>query len=140
MALECWVIIIILGIAAYMFKRSRRREWVGCVFPLMLVPFVNILYSPIGRRLMVTRPHQAPIIRTLVYIAALAAASIWIVLWARKHLPYRKSRYIYCLLAIGFTLILIIVFLKNLVIMPSIRFVFMNAFSLIYSHIHGIIN
>gem|GEM_PF-2313831 len=50
--IECWAIIIMLGIAAYMFIRSHKKVWAGSVLPLLIVPAVNIIYSPISRKVM----------------------------------------------------------------------------------------
>jgi hypothetical protein len=115
--IECWIIIIILGIAAYMFIRSHKKIWAGSVFPLMLVPFINILYSPINRKIMEHSRADAYCSRIIIYMIALAVVSVWVVAWGRK-LPVGKSRYAYIIVGISFTLILILLFLRNLVFRP----------------------
>jgi hypothetical protein len=117
MVLECWVIIIILGIAAYMFIRSHRKVWAGSVFPLMLVPFLNILYSPLNRKLLLTSQVAAYSARIVLYIVAFAGVCVWVVLWARK-LPSGRSKYAYVIVAITFTFFLILLFLRDLVLRP----------------------
>ncbi len=117
MVLECWVIIIILGIAAYMFIRSHRKVWVGSVFPLMLVPFLNILYAPVDRKLIKISDVTAYSTRIGIYIMAFIGVSIWVTLWARK-LPSGKSRYAYIIVALLFTFLLILLLFRDLVLRP----------------------
>jgi hypothetical protein len=115
--LECWVIIIILGIAAYMFIRSHKKVWAGSVLPLMLVPFINIVFSPISRKIMRYSNVDAYCARIIIYIIAFAVVSVWVFLWGRK-LPLGKSRYAYICVSILFTFILILIFLRDLVFRP----------------------
>ncbi|HEX3027362.1 MAG TPA: hypothetical protein VHR42_09095 [Clostridia bacterium] len=113
MVLECWVIILILGIAAYMFVRGGRKIWASGVLPLMLVPFADIIYSPIGRRLARHSVAYSNGIRLSIYGVLFIIVSIWVILWA-KRLPSGKSKYTYIIISIGFTLTLILLFIKNL--------------------------
>ena len=115
--LECWIIIIILGIAAYMFIRSKKKVWAGSVLPLMLVPFINIVYSPINRKIMEHSTDYAYSTRIVIYIIAFAVVSVWVFFWGRK-LPAGKSKYAYICVSIIFTFILILLFLQNLVFKP----------------------
>lgn len=115
--LECWVIIIILGIAAYMFIRSHKKVWAGSVVPLMLVPFVNIIYSPISRKIMKYNHADAYSVRIIIYLIAFAAVCVWSVAWGRK-LPAGKSKYAYVIVSIAFTFMLILIFMRNLVFEP----------------------
>lgn len=115
--IECWVIIIILGIAAYMFVRSHKKVWAGGVLPLMLVPIVNIIYSPINRKILEVSKEAAVSTRIIIYIVVFAVVSVWTVLWGTK-LPAGKTKYIYMAVGIGFTLILLLIFLRNLVFRP----------------------
>jgi hypothetical protein len=115
--LECWVIIIILSIAAYMFIRSHRKLWAGSVLPLMIVPFVTIIYNPINRRIMRFSAANAHYVRIIVYIVAFAAVCVWVVMWGQK-LPSGKSKIAYMILGIGFTLALILIFIRNLLVRP----------------------
>ena len=106
MAIECIVIIIILAIAGYMFVRSKRKAWFPGVFPLMVVPFVNLVFYP-RRMELLPNGHM---IRIAVYAVSFLAASLWILLWARK-LPYGRSKLGYILCCIGFTFVLALVLL-----------------------------
>ena len=115
--LECWVIIIILAIAAYMFIRSHKNLWAGSVLPLMLVPFVNIIYAPINRKIMKYSVTNAYCTRIVLYIIIFAVACVWSVAWGRK-LPAGKSKYVYVCVSILFTFLLILIFLRNLVFRP----------------------
>ena len=115
--LECWVIIIILGIAAYMFIRSHKKVWAGSVLPLMLVPFINIVYSPINRKIMQHSANYAYCTRIVIYIVAFAVVCVWVFLWGHK-LPAGKSKYAFIGVSIAFTFILILLFLQNLVFKP----------------------
>ena len=117
---ESWVIIIILAIAAYMFVRSHKKIWAGSVLPLMLVPAVNIIYSPIGRKIMTVNKYDSFSIRTVIYLLAFAAVCVWTVAWGHK-LPVGKSKYAYISVSIAFTFILILIFLRNLVFIPFIN-------------------
>lgn len=115
--LECWIIIIILCIAAYMFIRRHKKVWAGSVLPLMLVPFVNIVYSPINRKIARHNVAYAYSARIILYILAFAAMSVWTVTWAQK-LPSGKSKIAYVIVSISFTFLLILIFLRNLVLRP----------------------
>lgn len=115
---ECWVIIIILGIAAYMFRRSHKRVWAASVFPLMLVPIVNIIFSPINRRIAARSTADAFSARIVIYIIVFAVVCVWVVLWGSRRLPAGSSRYAYIAVSIAFTLILLLIFLRNLVFRP----------------------
>lgn len=115
--LECWVIIFILGVAAYMFIRSHKKVWAGSVLPLMLVPFISIIYSPINRRIMKYSAADSYCARIIIYIIAFAAVCVWTVTWGRK-LPAGKSKLAYVLMSIAFTFCLILIFLRNLVFKP----------------------
>lgn len=117
MVLECWVIIIILGIAAYMFIRSHKRVWAGSVFPLMLVPLLNILYAPLDRRLLLISKVTAYSTRIGMYIVAFAGVCVWVTLWARK-LPSGRSKYAYIVVSITFTFLLILLLFRDLVLRP----------------------
>lgn len=109
MVLECWAIIIILSIVAYMFVRSGRKPWAPVVIPLMLLPFVNIVYSPIGRHIAFHNVQTAHSIRIALYAVSIAAASLWIVILGRR-LPSGRSRYAYILSGILFTILLAVIF------------------------------
>lgn len=115
MVVECWVIVIILGIASYMFVRSGKKAWATGTLPLMLVPFVSIIYSPIGRSLMEHGATFENPLRIALYIAAFVAASIWVIFWARR-LPTGRSKYSYIFVSIAFTLILVLVLIKEVAI------------------------
>lgn len=113
MVLECWVIILILGIAGYMFVRSHKKTWAMGVLPLMLVPFLNILYYPVYSHISQSNLYKADIIRLVIYIVSFVAASCWIVVFARR-LPKGRSKYAYAASTILFTAILIIIFIVKL--------------------------
>lgn len=108
MLIECVVIIIILVLAGYMFIRSRRKAWFGGVFPLMVVPAVNIIFSP--RHMEALKDGHT--IRIIIYISAFIISSLWGGLWARK-LPGKKSKCGYILCSIIFNIILIAVLLAK---------------------------
>jgi hypothetical protein len=112
MVLECWVIILILGIAAYMFVRSERKPWALGVLPLMLVPVVNILYSylPIERHISASNPGLPHMVRIILYIVTFVIGSIWVIVFARA-LPKGRSKYAYVICSILFTAILIFIFI-----------------------------
>lgn len=115
--IECWVIILILAIAAYMFIRGHRKAWGGSVFPLMLVPFVNIIYSPINRKILSYNLQMAYTVRTILYAVSFAGVCIWVTLWSRK-LPKGRSRHAYMIISVLFTFFLVLLFLRNLVLRP----------------------
>ena len=115
--IECWVIITILAIAAYMFIRSHKKVWAGSVLPLMSVPFVSIIYYPIDRNIFLHSPMMSYKVRIVLYIVVFAISCFWIIRWARK-LPAGKSRYAYTIVSISFTFLLILIFLRNLVFNP----------------------
>lgn len=115
--LECLVIIIILGIAAYMFIRGRRKVWAGSVLPLMLVPFLNIIYAPINKKIRIHNVADSYYVRTALYAVAFIVVCVWVVKWTRK-LPSGKSKYAYSIMAILFTFLLILIFLRNMVLRP----------------------
>jgi hypothetical protein len=117
MVLECWVIIIILGIAAYMFIRGHRKVWAGSVFPLMLVPLLNILYAPLDRKLSLTSHMAAFTDRIVMYAVAFIGVCVWVILWARK-LPTGRSKYAYVVVSIIFTFLLILLLFRDLVLRP----------------------
>lgn len=110
MTLESGVILIILGIAAYMFIRRHRQVWAAGVLPLMVVPLFTIIYSPIGRHIALVRGlYNAHMIRLAVYIAALAAAGVFSVLFSRR-LPVGKARYAYLVSSVLFSVLLSVLF------------------------------
>lgn len=115
--IECWVIIIMLAISAYMFIRSHKKIWAGSVLPLMLVPFVNIVYSPFNRKIMRFSMEAAITTRIIIYLVIFAIVCVWVVLWGGK-LPAGKTKYIYISVSIAFTFIILLVFLRNLIIRP----------------------
>lgn len=123
--LECWVIIIILGVAAYMFIRSHKKVWAGSVLPLMLVPFINIIYSPINRKIMEYNHSDAYSTRIIIYLVAFAAVCVWASSWGRK-LPAGRTKYTYIIVSIAFTFILILIFLRDLVFRPYFRMWYAN--------------
>ena len=109
MLTECVVIIIILGITAYMFIRSKRSAWAPVVLPLMLIPFVNILYHPIGTHIAKLSLNRANVIKVIIYIIAFLISSVWIVFVARR-LPSGKSKYAYIISSVMFTAVLVLIF------------------------------
>ncbi|CDZ24981.1 putative membrane protein [[Clostridium] cellulosi] len=115
--IECWAIIIMLGIAAYMFIRSHKKVWAGSVLPLLIVPAVNIIYSPISRKVMEVSKEAAISARIIIYLISFAVVCVWVVLWGGK-LPTGKTKYIYICVSILFTFILLLIFLRNLVLRP----------------------
>jgi hypothetical protein len=112
MVLDCWVIILILGIAAYMFVRSDKKAWAPGVLPLMVVPLLTIIvYLPTKHIAVVDlNPVKANLIRLIVYTVSFLAASFWVVAFARR-LPKGRSKYAYIISSILFTVILIIIFI-----------------------------
>ena len=115
MVLECWVIILILGIAGYMFIRSNKKKWALGVLPLMLVPFLNIIYHPIGEHILRVRHDlfSANLIRLIIYLVSFAAVSCWVVVFSRG-LPKGRSKYAYITCSLLFTAILIVIFIVKL--------------------------
>lgn len=107
MLAECVVIIIILAIAGYMFIRSKRKAWFPGVFPLMLVPLVNIIFSP---HFIETHFQNGHLLRIIIYLAAFGVSSVWLYLWS-KTLPYKKSRWGYIVCSTIYNIILILVLL-----------------------------
>ena len=101
------MIIIILFIAGYAFLRGKRKAWSTGVFPLMLIPAVNIILQP---RHMEMLPN-GHFIRAVIYFASLAVMSVWSVLWARR-LPHGKSKfgYIFCSVLFSFVLVMLLFF------------------------------
>ncbi|ADU25748.1 hypothetical protein Ethha_0161 [Ethanoligenens harbinense YUAN-3] len=113
MVLESWAIVIIMGVAAYMFGRARRKAWSFRVLPLILAPLANIVYTPFAKEL-ADRGSDAGAVRILVYIAAFAVTAVWVVFCARKLSPrVAKWGYISCTLA--FTAIELIIFAVKLI-------------------------
>ncbi|HEX2939189.1 MAG TPA: hypothetical protein VHO66_09775, partial [Ruminiclostridium sp.] len=78
---------------------------------------VNIIYSPINRKILEVSKEAAVSTRIIIYIVVFAVVSVWTVLWGTK-LPAGKTKYIYMAVGIGFTLILLLIFLRNLVFRP----------------------
>lgn len=117
LVIECVAIIIILAIAAYMFIRSRRKVWAGSVLPLMLVPFLNIIYEPIDIKIKAHSVINSYYVRIALYAAAFIIVCIWVLKWSKK-LPSGKSKYAYSIIAILFTFFLILIFLRNMVLRP----------------------
>lgn len=110
MVLECWIIILILAIAGYMFIRGHKKMWAPGVLPLMLLPLTNIIYHPIGMHLAVSHGSAAAgTARLVIYLLSLAAASIWVVLFSRR-LPAGRSKFAYIISSIGFTALLVVIF------------------------------
>ena len=110
--LECWVIILILAIAAYMFVRRGGKVWAPGVLPLMIIPLVTILYSPVSRTI-VAHSHSLPRahwIRLALYVVAFAVALVTTRLFARR-LPRGRNRYVYMISSASFSLILILLFM-----------------------------
>lgn len=93
-----------------MFVRGKRKSWAPGVIPLMLVPFVNIVYSPIGRHIARHDPTRAYGIRFAVYVIAFLGASVWISMLSRR-LPSGGSRAAYILCSVFFTAALIVLFI-----------------------------
>jgi hypothetical protein len=114
---ECLVIILILGITAYMFIRSHKKVWAGSVFPLMLVPLVSIMFTPLASKLYRSNRFNEYVAWTILYLLAFAAMSVWTVAWGKK-LPVGKSKYAYISVSIAFTFILILIFLHSIVFRP----------------------
>ena len=116
MVLECFAIILILAIAGYMFMRSQKKAWAFGVMPIMLVPFLNIVYYPIDKHISFTDPFRANVIRLVIYLVSFVAASCWIIFFARN-LPKGRSKYAYIISTILFTAILILIFIFKLIIL-----------------------
>lgn len=95
-----------------MFVRSDKKSWAPGVLPLMLVPFLTIVYYPIGRHIAIAlkEPARADTIRLVLYAIAFLAMSFWTVAFARG-LPKGKSKLAYIFSSIIFTAILIIIFI-----------------------------
>lgn len=115
--IECISIIIILAIAAYMFIRGRRKVWAGSVLPLMLVPFLNIIYEPINNRIKLHSVVGSYYVRVALYAVSFIIVCVWVVKWSKK-LPSGRSKYAYSIIAILFTFFLILIFLRNMVLRP----------------------
>lgn len=113
MVLESWAIIIIMVVAAYMFGRAHRKEWAFRVLPLIPAPLVNIVFSPVARRM---AAHGADVgaARILVYIAAFAVTVVWVLVCARKLSP-RAAKWGYVLCTLAFTAIMLIIFAVKLI-------------------------
>jgi hypothetical protein len=115
LVLESWVIILILTISLYLFARSGKRGFTGGILPLMLVPFVNIVYSPFSRE--ITERYGEVLgdeIRIAAYIVALAAAGVWMFIWSVR-IPSSRARYAYIIVSLSFTIALILIFIRRLV-------------------------
>jgi hypothetical protein len=107
--IECFVIILILVIAGYMFVRSKRKAWFYGIFPLMLVPVINIVLYNIIKDF-----HKDPgntfFFRSAIYVISFLLTSVWVLLWART-LPFGKSKYAYITSTISYTLVLCLLLL-----------------------------
>ncbi|MFT8887450.1 MAG: hypothetical protein ABF449_11545 [Ethanoligenens sp.] len=113
MVLESWAIVIIMGVAAYMFARAHRKEWSFRVLPLILAPFANIVYSPFAKRIL-SHGGDAGAARILLYIAAFVATAVWVFIAARRLSP-RAAKWAYILCTIAFTAIVLIIFAVKLI-------------------------
>lgn len=115
MTLESGIILIILGVAAYMFIRRHRRVWAVGVLPLMVVPLVTLIYSPVGRQIAkVSGLYRAHMVRLGVYIVALAVACVTSLLFSRR-IPAGKMRTVYLASALVFAALLAILFWMKVV-------------------------
>lgn len=108
MVIECFVIILILVITGYMFVRSNRKAWLYGIFPLMLVPAINIIMYSI-RDYKITS-DDIFFIRSVVYAISFLLTTIWVFLWSRT-LPFGKSKYAYIFSTLCYTLILCLLLL-----------------------------
>lgn len=106
---ECWVIILILFIAGYMFVRRGKKIWAGSVLPLMLIPFVYIVVSSHKIRNMLI---DTVYVRPLIYTAAFAVFLLWSVLWSKK-LSSKKTKISYIICASLFTIALILLLITK---------------------------
>lgn len=115
MTLESGIILIILGIAAYMFIRRHRRVWAVGVLPLMVMPLFTLIYSPVGRHIArLSGLYRAHLVRLGVYIAAIVVASVMSLLFSRR-IPAGKIRNVYLTSALLFTALLAILFWMKVV-------------------------
>lgn len=115
--LECWGILIILAIVSLMFIRAHKGFWAKTVIPLTFVPLVTIIYNPINRRIMQFNSAEAEYIRLIIYFVTFAVTCVLVVVWGQK-LPVGKSKIVYMVLGIAFSLALILIFIRNLIIRP----------------------
>lgn len=113
MVLESWAIVIIMVVAAYMFGRAHRKEWAFRVLPLILAPLVNIVFSPVAKR-MAAYGADVGAARILVYLAAFAVTVVWVLVCARKLSP-RAAKWGYALCTLAFTAIMLIIFAVKLI-------------------------
>ncbi len=113
MVLESWAIVIIMGVAAYMFARAHRKAWSFRVLPLVLAPLANIVYSPVAKDL-AAHGRDAGAVRILVYIAAFIATAVWVFFCARKLSP-RAAKWGYICCTLAFTAIELIIFAVKLI-------------------------
>jgi predicted neutral ceramidase superfamily lipid hydrolase len=107
--IECFVIILILVIAGYMFVRSKRKAWFYGIFPLMLVPAINIILYSLGKDFL-SDTDDTFFIRSAIYVISFFLTSVWVLLWART-LPFGKSKYAYIICTISYTLVLCLLLL-----------------------------
>lgn len=112
MYIECWVIIAILLMVAYMFMRTGRKGPALATLPLAIVPFVHILSGYPARLLSNALNLPYPYLKMSFAVLAVVISCTIFGAISRK-IPAKAVRRVYLGMCIGFSLILTLVLIYN---------------------------
>lgn len=111
MLVESVAIVMILLFMAFIFLRSRRRDYAAATIPLILVPLVHAVVCLLGEGF--PKFAQNEIFRSTADVLALAAAVAVMGMICTK-LKSRKTKYSYLVLCGGFSTLLTLIFLYEI--------------------------
>ena len=105
MIIECWAIIVIIICMVIIFLRAKRKDYAFGIIPLMLVPFIHAVGSPIANVLTKVLPWQIQDIRLSLDISALVVTGM-LLGYLAMNFKSKKIRRTFLVMCGGFSIIL----------------------------------
>lgn len=113
MAVECWSIVIIIAVMAYIMARKGRAGAAVATLPLIIVPFCHIIAPLLAGALDAWFPSLSyNLFHVSVMVAGLVVSCVLYGMLA-GNMGKKKSRRAYVLLCSGFSAILALVLLNH---------------------------
>ncbi|MEF9853806.1 MAG: hypothetical protein RSB36_01230 [Hydrogenoanaerobacterium sp.] len=114
MVVECWAIILLIVIIAYVISRTGRAGQAVAILPLITVPVFHLLGGPSSRFIGgLFSVFSKPLIRVSFDVAGLVVACVLYGLLA-GNMGSRGGRRVYMILCGGFSALLVIVLIGRI--------------------------
>ena len=113
MLFACWAIVIVMALMSFVFLRAGKKEYALANLPLAMVPFVHIFSRLLADWADPFIPLTAPEIRVAIDLTVALISCLLIGITSRA-IPERRTRNGFSLACTGFTVILTLVLVVNI--------------------------